>query len=670
MSNNIAVNFKVSGSELSAYIDTIQKKSDALTNSAIKGAIEQSDKAKEQLKIINEQITALERKSKLETQASRSILGGRRDEALKRNQEEYEGQKQGVYEDKSLSDSQIKDKITAIEGVQASSADKIKSDYRENLSAIKEQERSTKLQTQLSRDAIQTAKEAARENIKAIKSGDQTLADVYREVEADGNEEEKLTLRLIEDGLEDEKRRGGGDKKDGKSILGSLLGVDNLNKLIGSAGQFAQTQNGFDLIQPASNMAGRIIGGIIGGIVGTIAEPGGGTVVGAGIGASIGGGLGDALGTFEQREALTKENFFKARNRYRAITGANTENIELPDTANVGVDAIQFLQQQAEYAKRRGTANGSAQTATDAIYAERGYGVDSGTSAALVEIQRGSKESNRDLGSLIAGILEKGQGGIFKNGDTTFLNEFLGKFASLQKELLKTQGQVPTGVTMELLNAFNKIGGMFDLRDPRAMGNISSIQGSLSNPGSDNMKALAFRILSEQNPNSGMFDIREKVQGGYGTPGYLKGVLKFIDSIGGGDQMKMNNLSGAFAGLPLAAIRQLFNNRESLENGTLSVDDLQAKFPGAFKGRAEANTTDLEKNEANINQGILGGKAVEEMADAFVVAIKAMLGGAVITLNDNKGTITLQPKAPAVRQNVTKTTPKAFEDRPYLNPDY
>src|SRR3978361_1393245 len=73
---NIGVKFSVTGTELASYIDNIKNKSDELTKSAIAGAITQSDKAKEQLKLIGEQITLLERKSKLETQNQRGGLIG------------------------------------------------------------------------------------------------------------------------------------------------------------------------------------------------------------------------------------------------------------------------------------------------------------------------------------------------------------------------------------------------------------------------------------------------------------------------------------------------------------------------------------------------------------------------------------------------------------------
>lgn len=647
MSNQISVSFKVAGGELASYMDSIQKKSQNLTNEAIQGAMAQAEAGKQQIAIINAQIAAIERKTRIETQAARSIALERRESDLKSNAEKFESRREKVFSDRNLTEEVKKEKIIALTGSEQEEAKRIKNEYRDNLTVLSEQERQAKLQTQLSREHIDTLKQTARENVRAIISGDKKLEDVISNAQT---EDEKLVARLTQEEFEREKKKDGKEQSGG--ILGSLLAVDNINKIISTAGQFTQTQNGFDLIQPASNLAGRVIGGIIGGLVGSLAG-GVGAIGGASVGASIGGGFGDVLGAFEQREAMTKENYFKVRNRYAAITGSNADGMEIPDMEKSGISTIQFLQMQGEYARRRGSSGSSGETTRDAIYAERALGVDQGTSALLIELQRSNKEDNRDLASLIGGIFERGQGGIFKNGDTTFLNEFIGKFSNLQKELLKSQTTVSTGLTMDILKQFNSMGGMFDARDPRSAGIINSINNSLANPDSDNMKALEFGILRRQMPNKGIFDIREEMSKGLGSPALLRGLMEQIDNMGGDDQAKMNNLSGALKGVPFSAIRTLFQNRKSLRNFDTSELKSIGLGEDVLKGKSEANTTDLEKNLAGIENGILGGQAVEKMADAFVVAIKAMLGGAVINLNNGQGTVTLLSQS-SILQNSTK----------------
>lgn len=639
MSNqNISVGFKVSGTELSSYIDKIKEKADKLTQDAIAAAVKQTEKGKDQLRIINEQIAAMERKAKVEAQASRSVLLERRGSYLDETKDKFEKRRENVFSDKTLSETDMREKIRAIDGSEKDAEDRIKSEYKENLTVLKEVERLDKLQTAISKEILETLKATARENIIAITNGDKELADVLAGAKTS---DEELIAKLTEEGLEKEKKDSDGDgggKK--KSIFGDLLAVDNINKFIAAAGQFSQTQNGFDLIQPASNTAGRIIGGLIGGAIGAFAG-GVGAVAGAGFGASIGGGFGDAIGALQQREAMSKENFQKNINRYAAVTGGSLRGSEIEDLSDYGVNFTQFIEQRTDMAKRLGYASGSAGTSKDAIFAEKAYGVDNNTSFALVELQRSSRENNRNLAELIGGVIEKGAGSIFKSGDNSFLNEFLGKFTVLQKELLKGQTYVPTGTTMDIMTRFNKLEGEFDIRDPRAMGNINAIQSGLSNPGADNLKALSFSVLRQAKPGAEIFDLLEERQKGLGSPEYLKGMLGMLDRLGGNDQMKMVQLSGMFPGLSLSAVRRLYDNRDGLMDGSISLSELQSKNPKEFGSGAKELTTDLERNTALIENGILGGKSIERMADAFAVAVKSTLGGAVIELNNGQGKIKL-----------------------------
>lgn len=656
MANNVSVKFQVSGTELSQYISEIQSKSDKLTATAISGAIEQTKKGKEQLQIIEQQITALEKKKNLELEAARAVLIGKRNTGLEANKDYFEGRKNDVFADTKLSDSEKKEKIIALEGSERAGSERIKGDYREELTNIKETSRQTKLQTQLSRETIETLKLTAKENVKAIMSGDMKLADVMKDANSD---EERLIAKLTEDGVLNEKKLQA--KEGGKGgIFTGMLGVDNINKFISAAGQLAQTQNGFDLIQPTSNMAGRIIGGILGAVVGSFVTPGVGTVAGAAGGASIGGMFGDTFGAYMQREAMTKQDFFKSAYRYNAITGSDAS--AMFDMQNSGVSATDFMNMRSDIARRRGYAGDSDKTTRDSIYLDKGYGVDQGTSGSIIELQRSAREGNRDLANFVGSILQKGNGNIFKNGDQSYLNEFLGKFIAVQKDLLKTQTVVATGTTMDILSKFNLVGGEFASRDSRSSGNISAIQNGLSNPGSDNLKALSFAILRKTMPNASIFDILSERQKGLGSSTYLKGMLGAVENLGGDESQQMLNLSGMFSGLSYAAVKTLYKNRKGLMSGNISMDELRLQNPEDFQGKSEANTTLMDRNTAMVTNGILGGEGVEKMVDAFTSALKESLGGAVITLNNGQGTITLPSRGQVIKNTVQSQKVKKIVD--------
>jgi len=71
-----------------------------------------------------------------------------------------------------------------------------------------------------------------------------------------------------------------------------------------------------------------------------------------------------------------------------------------------------------------------------------------------------------------------------------------------------------------------------------------------------------------------------------------------------------------------------------------------------FKGRAEENTNDLDKNAARIQNNLLGDSsdAVEAKGNAIANAVKDALSGATITMAN--GTITFQSKA-TIQKNAT-----------------
>lgn len=655
----ISVTFRAVDGGLASFIQSIQRQSDSLMASNIKSALEQSRVASGQLKIIQDQIKLLERKSAIETQAHRQVISNQRDADLVENRQNFTNRREGVYSDLSagkIKEAGARERLTALDGSEKDSQDRIKTNYRDQLSSIRETERQSKLTTSLQKEQLDAIRQTARENVRAILAGDKSLEKV---LENNSTEEDRLIGSLTREGVNKDKDRetkGGGHS--GPSLFGELLSISALNKVIGSASQLTSTQNGFDLLKPASATAGGLIGAIAGGLLGLIGGPGG-ALVGAGIGSELGELLGGDIGEFKQRKGLAVQENLKAMNRYRAVTGSDTA---LFDTSDAGIGVTDFVKTQSEYARRLGYGANSGITTQSALYAEKGFGISQGTSAGLIEIQRSAKEGNRDLAKLISGIISGSQGSILKNGDRTFADELITKFTALQRELLKTSENVPTGLTMDILSRFNSVGGAFSIRDPRAEGYRNSIQSSLSNPGSDNIRALAFRVLSQQNPNAGIFDLRESMSGGLNSPGYLKGMLSYIDRISPNTQMGLSNLSGMFPGLPLSAIRRLYNNRSGLMNGNLSVEDLKAKFPLDFKGAAEGNTTPLESNTAKIGNALLKDdeETINAMTAAFKTAFTATMSGAVIEMVNGKLIFTGR-----VKQNIA-AKPVSNDQRKYV----
>lgn len=646
-SQSIAINFRVNGGDdLARYISSIQKKSQDLTNDAIKSAISQTDASKQQLSAINQTISAIERKTRIETQAARSIALEQRETALKKNSEMYSATRKGILNDRSYTNEADRKKDLGHAFVEERvSGGIIKSEYKDNLTVFKEQERQAKLQTQLSREQIDTLKETARNNVAAIIRGDKSLGEI---ISSASNDEEKLVASLTQQELTKEKKNAA-KEGNGQGIIGGLLTIDSFNKLASNVTQLTQTTNGFSALTSVGRSSGAIVGGILGAVVGSFFG-GVGALAGSAAGSSLLGEVGGDAAALKQKQGLLSQDNLKARYKYSAVSGFMSDSET--DMASVGVNSTDFMGSRTEYAKRRGYAGDSDKTAKDVLNLERGYGVDQGTSAAIIEIQRSSKEGNRDLAATVTGILEKSKNSILPNGDRSFFNELLGRFTTLNKELLKTSTTVSSGVTLDIIKQFNGMGGMLNVRDQRSVGIINSIQGSLANPASDNVRALEFGVLRNQFPNAGIFDLRREMQKGLGSPKLLKGMMEYIDRMGGSDDQKKNQLSSLFPGVPLDAIETVFNGRGSLKKFDTSELKSFGLSDSTIRGKAEKNTADIDRISAeNVNQ-TLAGNPMKAAIDAIVGALETSLGGATIQMENGK--IIFNNRTPIVKNPSTQ----------------
>lgn len=654
MGNNVTVNFKVSGGELSNYIDQIQKKSDNLTNSAIKSAMDQTNAAKEQLKIINEQIAAVERKNKVEAQAARSIALERRDEALKKVKDEAEAARQKVYANSNtLSDKDFRETVGAIDSKERSSANAIKADYQDQLTVLREQERQSKLQTILTKEQIQTAKEAAREQVKAITNGDKTLADVYEQVGEEANEEEKLTLNLIEEQLQQQKKKEEKDK-DKDSVFGAILKSDLLKSAGGMLGQIPNAKNELDFVKPMTSMLGMALGGALGSAIDLVT---GTKILGTGVGQTqmgvIGAELGKVAGEFiggslerayKGREELTNRNF-----ALQALTGLNygvdgfgTNKNGLGGTgrsmltgnlSKYGLDYSQTADLEYQLAQRKGGAGNLYGNAENAVALEKGLGVSRDAIYQIIEMQRSSLEGNKDFLKTISGILKVGEKSIFKD-DRTFLTEFIGKFTTLQRELLKTQGTVATGTTMDLLMKFNSIGGQFDAKDPRSMGLINSINNSLINPNTDFKKSLSYYALRQHmGTGANIADIIQEQQKGLASETYRNSIFSLYSSMGddGTKRLAFADLVGGNVDAGTKLLRAFQGGK--MRNGANFGNELSAGWDeDQIKWLGENQVGQYTKSTAEIQNMFVDD--VSKAVGLVGVKMKDLFGGMLDELED------------------------------------
>jgi hypothetical protein len=472
--------------------------------------------------------------------------------------------------------------------------------------------------------------EIARAGFRNIVSQEQASArDMIRAIQHDPNAspEQKLAAQMAEEHLNNQKKDK--DKDSNGFSVAKTLAALAWDKSLGLMAQTPNAKNELDLIKPFTSMMGALTGGLIG----AAADLADVKVLGTGLGQANFTGLGTALGekvgdmvgsaltrSYQGREELTKKNMylqsltgqdmgidqFEGKNGL----GATGKSRSAANLQPYGLDYKQTADVLAEVARASGSSTNLNGNAENTIALQKAYGLDRGVLTGLMELQRSSQIQNRDVLRLTSGVLKSGNGDIFK-GDQTFLGEFLQKnFTGLQKELLKGQSYVATGTTMDLLKRFNGLGGEFSAKDPRSMGLISQIQNSLSNPGSDNVKALAFSALRRANPSMGIADLTMEREKGLASPTYLKSMLGYVDQIGGDDQMKRMNIAGMF-GVNQSAAKRIFENRAALSSGRISMAELNGDSEASVRAKGKAGTSYIEKQTADFEN-----EFIEDVAKA------------------------------------------------------
>lgn len=656
---NNTVTFKVAGNDVLAFMDQVRKKNDATTAEMIANAKKQSGAAKDQLKDIEAQIKALEKKNKLEADAARMHVIDQRNQKDAVSKQQYENKVEQIREDKSLTRRQKADKIGEARDIMEDNLSHSSRETTDQLKTLREQERLQQLQTKLLHDNIDTIRATSDREINNTQKTSKDLAD---ELSNDNlSDSERLAKELALSTKQSDERK---EKDSSPSIMGALMSMDNLKSLMGSVSGFAGTQNGFDMVQPGSKGVGNIVGSILGGIVGAFAG-GVGALAGAGIGGQIGSMFGDTIGQFEQRRLLASQEFLGSRNKYEATTQSSLTDI--PNLSAMGVSAGDYINVLREIAINTGNAAMAATNTKDVIEMEKGLGVGKEVSSQMIQYFRGS---NKDIGNLVQGIMTKGKSSMFQGGDYTFLNEFLQKFNTLHNELRNTSEKVATGTTFDILDTFNKIGGQYSSRDPRSQSLISSLNGSLVNPGSSSLQAMSFLALRKDNPNMSYAQLMEEKQKGLASPSYLKSMLALVDQYGGDRSAKIANLTSLTGG-NFAAARRLYDGKGNVHR--MSIEEVENNYTGDFQKAAESKTTVIESNMASIKNGLLStwGDGVDAMVDSFSSAMTQALNGAVIQIGTNgritMGTIKVNPISNNVSKVATPDKGQSFDNKGYLH---
>lgn len=634
MSESVNVNFRVTGGDIQSYMDRIQQKGVEMSRTFLKNAEAESDVAKDQLKSYQDQLSVLERKLKTENEFTRAAVQINRDNKyslLNKDISQRSSQLDLDLERGIITKKQHRIGQTQLISEREEKSGEIEDQFRQELKNAQDQRRDNSLLIRTMRENVDTIKSTSTQELNQMRKGDESLVDAIRNDE-DPNSllaNRLSTQQFIEEQAKEEEKRDREKEARPESTFGALLKALAIERVGGLVSSIPSTKNELDYVKPILSIAGMAIGGLMG----SLADVAIGTkIFGIGVGqtnlGSIGVQFGEKMGefagsalerTFKSREELTFSNY-----RLQAITGINlgVDNFSgnkgmggtgksdiSTDLSRYGLDYKEAAELQYRIAIAQANGRNLRGGVENAIALQQGLGVNQDVFIQLSELLRSSKDQNRDVLRLVGGIAAAGRNNIFSQ-DRTFLGEFLQKnFSGLQRTLLQTQNNVASGTTFDILKRFDSIGGPFAARDLRSMGLINTIQNSLVNPGSDNLKALSFIALREANPNIDLASLLEERQKGLASPAYLKSILQYVDRLGGDQSMKIINTAEAF-GLEnnIAAARKLYNNREKLMRGEVSTQELigQGDYSeNSIRQLGQSQTGQYTKSTAEIENAFI-----------------------------------------------------------------
>lgn len=607
----------VAGGNLTQYMQTVRDEAKRIARESLQAAQTQSSSLKEQVSLIKQ---ALELEQKRRAEASRKVLNEDRAEIDRLKQE--------------LGGSHNKRKII-------NQIDEREQAYSQNKKYFEEEDSAV---AKLLKEMSESLKKGFADEIKSNNELFSEILNENKEEAAAKKFEEHRTEPKEEEGHDKRKGNGGG------GFFTDLLLYDLFKSLLSEARGVSRTNDGFDQVANAGGGLSRLLGTIVGGLVGGAR----GAIVGGEIVGQIGGGVTEQyVRAYEDQQALQRATF-----AYRALTGRANSPGGGKDAQSLGLSSTDALTLNTQIAQRYGRANGQL-NAVDVTALQKALGVSTDSTLQLVDVQRMGTDVNKDAFSTITGLLKVGEkGGLFPGGDRTFLNEFIGQFASVSRMLGAVQTKMDDPLVARTLLGFNAVGGQFSLRDPRSLGNISTINNALSNPQDDIHRAINLRILRQANPNATLDQLLEEQTKGVFSKSLLRGTLQTYGNAPQGTALTAirNALGG---NLSYDAVRELYNNRDKILSGKIDPNDL---INGGLKrgqviGQGSEFTAQADKFRAEITDAYVQGAraGITEAIDKLTKAIQAVFERSSVTVKVDANGRAVIENTPRTKAQVNPT---------------
>ncbi len=648
-----SVNFRVNDTGVASFIEKIKQKSADAANEMMKDAAKQTSSQREQIKLVEEKIRSIEKLAKLESQAAEQRI-------------------------RKIAEERIQSAKVRTDALHTANKGRLRSGEIDKDEYLAREKKISEIRNRFSENTINSETD---EQIKVLK---------------DQAKNTQLMAGFMKETLKEEKEQTK-ERVDWKSTMLAMANGVMIDRVGGMVANIPNTKNELDYVKPMMATLGMTIGGSIGSLVDAVS---GASFAGFGLGKTSFGALGIQVGekmgefagsslerTYRSRDELTMSNLKlkalagKGLGEVNLFGGTNKDGTKLGGTGEIstlnqnleryGLSMKEVAHLQYDIAMRQGTSKNIGRDAINVAAMEHGWGVNTGTSMAMMELVRQNKSEDQNITKIIGGVLQKGQGTIFKDGDRAFLNEFLTRnYTQLQKAILSTTSNVGSATVFDVIEKFNNLGGEFSAKDTRSSGYISNIQSSLANPGSDSAKALAFYTMRKDHPEMGLLDTQIEMQKGLGSPKYFQSMMKMLTSQGGDETFQVNNIASMF-GLQnnLAQARRLRSGflsgslGKGFATGALSgsgefgegaVQDLGEKQTGVYS----KSTAEIEN--AFLQSAITGiGKVESKMTELFGLMIDELKDYVVKKVTD-----TTNESKPAVNRTKPGTNPAPYPQSP------
>lgn len=298
-------------------------------------------------------------------------------------------------------------------------------------------------------------------------------------------------------------------------------------------------------------------------------------------------------------------------------------------SAGTGAGIGYSIAEVNDFAIKQAKALGSFARTTDPIdlmASGRAYDIDQGSILSLAKGTRRSTTSTFDILSTLGGINMSATGGYER------MEELLQISNTLIEEQTKEFTKVDPTKDLQTINVLTKLGGYFG--DTSTMSStIRSFDQSIKNPKNDYTQALVYQVVQDLNNQGlieggigGLADLQLATSKGIRQQGMLGGVLDRLIATGGGEQDARVMLSEMFGFSPdvsksLYQLYQDTSQRENINTIGTSYSKLGLTREQIFGVASDTTAYQEQLTKGMSDRFAVAGKAATDFADNMEKAI-------------------------------------------------